>query len=110
MWQVLIAIGILVGVSIFLFGIFFIYKQVQFVIMSVNLYKKMVNRQDAMVRLLLDIRDNTKRYSENMLPEEIECPHCGHSLELEDSERQARRFSCPDCGKEIDLSQGQHIS
>jgi hypothetical protein len=43
-------------VGFILFCIYFILKQLQFVLVSVNLYKKMVNRQDAVVKLLLDIR------------------------------------------------------
>jgi len=36
----------------------------------VNLYRKMVRRQDAMVKLLLDIRDNTKSYSAPRAPDD----------------------------------------
>ena len=42
------------------FVVYFIFKILQFVIVSVNLYKKMVNRQDATVKLLMDIRDSKK--------------------------------------------------
>ncbi len=38
------------------FVIYFIFKQLQFVIQAINLYKKMINRQDVMIKLLKDIR------------------------------------------------------
>ena len=36
-----------------------------------------------------------------LLPEEIECPHCGTNLELDDEERFKANFICPQCNKEI---------
>ena len=39
------------------FCIYFIFKIFQFVIQAINLYKDMVIRQDAMLKLLKDIRD-----------------------------------------------------
>lgn len=38
------------------FVIYFIFKILQFVIQAVDLYKKMVERQDTMVKILVDIR------------------------------------------------------
>lgn len=57
-------VGLLViGLICFiLFCVYFIFKQIEFILVSVNLYRKMVQRQEAMVKLLLDIRDNTKNY------------------------------------------------
>ena len=49
------------------FVIYYVFKAVQLVLVSVNLYKKMVNRQDAMVELLLDIRDGMKNYNQSKL-------------------------------------------
>jgi RNA polymerase subunit RPABC4/transcription elongation factor Spt4 len=40
------------------FVVYFIFKILEFVIVSVNLYKQMVTRQDSMVSLLMQIRDN----------------------------------------------------
>jgi ribosomal protein L40E len=45
------------------FSIYFVFKQVQFIIQSVNLYKKILGREDAIIKLLMDIRDNTKTFS-----------------------------------------------
>jgi hypothetical protein len=52
-------------VILFLVGffIYFNFKVLQFVIQAINLYKKMVVRQDATIKLLMDIRDNTKNYA-----------------------------------------------
>jgi predicted PurR-regulated permease PerM len=51
---------VLLLVAIFIFGIYFVFKQAQFVAQAVNLYKKMIARQDTMLKLMKDIRDNTK--------------------------------------------------
>jgi hypothetical protein len=40
------------------FVVYFIFKNLQFVIQAINLYKDMVTRQDTMIKLLKDIRDN----------------------------------------------------
>lgn len=47
---------VLVILSFIGFVIYFIFKQLEFVIQAINLYKKMINRQDAMLKLLKDIR------------------------------------------------------
>ena len=99
-----------------LFVIYFIFKQLQFVLVSVNLYKKMVRRQDVMLTLLKDIRDNTKHFQgfaddkedENDTASSVAleqmsgesetdldfCYHCGEEL-LE------RTKACPKCGKKL---------
>jgi len=53
----------------------------------------------------VEIADETDEgtLSEGILPPEIECPHCGHTLELDDSERRQCRFTCPDCGNEVNF-------
>jgi len=39
------------------FVIYFIFKELEFVIRAINLYEKMVNRQDAMIKLLMQLRN-----------------------------------------------------
>ena len=51
----------IVILAFIIFVIFFIFKALQFVISAVNLYKKIINREDTIIQLLLDIRDNTKK-------------------------------------------------
>ena len=58
-------------VGFILFCIYFILKQLEFVLVSVNLYKKMVHRQDAMVNLLLDIRDQSKKYNQSSISSDL---------------------------------------
>jgi len=67
-------IGILavVIVGFILFCIYYIFKQLQFVILAVNLYKKMVKRQDAMIKILLDIRDKSKSVKQKEIIELLE--------------------------------------
>ena len=60
--QAFIIIFILINFAFFFFVIYFIFKSLQFVIQAVNLYKKMIDRLDANLNVLLDIRDNTKNY------------------------------------------------
>lgn len=83
-------IGIVVF-AIIIFNIYLFFKILQFIIQAINLYKKMVNRQDAMLKLLLDIRDNTKKF-ENISSESI------NNLSLiEDDDT----FVCEDCRTEV---------
>ncbi len=59
-----IIVLVLLGLGVFF--IYFIFKQIQFVLQAINLYKEILNREEAIIKLLIDIRDGTKRYSENM--------------------------------------------
>jgi hypothetical protein len=47
-------------VGLFLFSVYFVFKQLGFFINATRLYRRMIRRQDAIIKLLLDIRDNTK--------------------------------------------------
>lgn len=38
------------------------------------------------------------------LPETIYCPDCGKELELEDKEREEKKFTCPECNNLIDMN------
>lgn len=98
----------IIFLSFVIFVIYFIFKILQFVIQAINLYKKIVNRQDAMLKLLLDIRDNTKKYENiSSYSEEISsissskdddtfvCENCK-------TEVPANSKSCPKCGAEFE--------
>jgi len=50
---ILFVIGLLAFAG---FAIYFFFKILEFVIQATNLYRKMINRQDAMIKLLIDIR------------------------------------------------------
>lgn len=50
---IVLVLGMLAFVG---FVIYFIFKQIQFFIQATNLYKKMVERQDMMIKLLSEIR------------------------------------------------------
>ena len=113
----LLVIGIIV-VGFILFYVYFIFKQIEFVVVSVNLYRKMVRRQDAMIKLLVDIRDKTTNYrlsdededgdsqeegdaeSAGVSGDEEEadpcsfCFHCGEELP-------GKVPQCPKCGKRL---------
>jgi len=59
-------------IGFILFCIYFIFKLLQFVIVAANLYKKMVKRQDAIIKILLDIRDKTKSIKQKEIIEQLE--------------------------------------
>ncbi len=95
-----VTVLILGFVGFILFCIYFIFKQLQFVLVSVNLYKKIVHRQDAMVKLLLDIRDQTKKFKQSSIsPDFIEA---SEEIETSDSEpEEGQAPFCYHCGAEI---------
>jgi predicted RNA-binding Zn-ribbon protein involved in translation (DUF1610 family) len=108
--QGFILLLLLVLVGLFLFAIYFVFKVLDFFVNATRLYRRMVRRQDATIKLLLDIRDNTKAadlsgldapdddQQEEMSPAEGEaddphtCFHCGWHLETPAD-------ICPHCGK-----------
>ena len=57
-----IGTGVFVIICLIGFLGYVIFKQIQFILVSVNLYKKMVEQQAGMIDLLLDMRDNTKHF------------------------------------------------
>lgn len=111
------ALGVIVVLilAIVVFVVYFYVKVIQFFLVSVNLFKKMVTRQDATVKLLLDIRNNTKTYTalideddldkdefvEGEFDEEASaqtaldfCYHCGAKLTEQTDQ-------CTKCGKKL---------
>jgi len=115
----LLTILVLLFLAFVGFVIYFIFKLLQFVLVSVNLYKKMVRRQDAIIKLLIDIRDNTKKFvigdsevldmetkddEEKELrtveepfkkePSEFICPNCRQLVSKEET-------FCPKCGERL---------
>ncbi len=64
---------LIVVVMVFLafvgFAVYFIFKMLQFVIQAINLYKDIVTRQDAIIKLLIDVRDGTKVMETAALPQ-----------------------------------------
>ena len=90
----LVVLGIII-VAFIIFVVYFIFKNLQFVIMAINLYKKMVNRQDATLRLLLDIRDNTKKYDSGSSTS---------SIATSDSSPEEDTFICENCKAEVPSS------
>ena len=105
MGVVAIVLGI-IGILIFslaIFIIYFIFKSLQFVIQAINLYKKMIIRQDAILKVLLDVRDNTKKYDNiNSVSESTTfdddifiCEECKRNVP-------ASAKVCPYCGAEFE--------
>lgn len=106
--QTVLAILGIISFALTIFIIYFIFKILQFVVMAINLYKKMVNRHDAMLKLLLDIRDNTKKFenlssssevidniSSNEDDDGFICEECKTVVP-------ANAKSCPKCGAEFE--------
>ena len=102
----LVVLGIIIFAFI-IFAVYFIFKILQFVIMAINLYKKMVNRQDATLKLLLDIRDNTKKYDSGSSPSSISASYSSPEEDTFVCENcKAKVLSsakkCPNCGAEFE--------
>ncbi|MBZ0200897.1 MAG: zinc ribbon domain-containing protein [Ignavibacteriaceae bacterium] len=96
----------LIFLAFVIFTIYFIFKILQFVLLAVNLYKKMVNRLDAMLKISLDIRDNTKKYENIFLAEmnKLESYKDDDTFVCENckTEVPASSTSCPKCGAEFE--------
>jgi len=95
------------------FSIYFIFKQLQFVIQAVNLYKKILYREEAIIKILLDIRDNTKIADVSMESLEEEppspagtnyCPYCQKYDSYFDANG---NLFCPNCQKVLDPAQSK---
>ncbi|OFV80406.1 MAG: hypothetical protein A2W26_01185 [Acidobacteria bacterium RBG_16_64_8] len=56
----LIAILVVVVLAVAFFVMYLFFKVLEFTINATRLYRQMIRRQDVTIRLLLDIRDNTK--------------------------------------------------
>jgi uncharacterized protein YaiI (UPF0178 family) len=63
----------LVVLGLIAFSIFFVYKQIEFFVMSVNLYKKMIAQQDKIISLL----------SKGSTSETKKCPTCAEMIKIE---------------------------
>jgi hypothetical protein len=50
----------LLGIGIFGFMIYYVFKQIQFFLTATNLYKTMIEKQETAIKLLIDIRNNAK--------------------------------------------------
>jgi hypothetical protein len=104
-----LGIVVLVFVALIIFIIYFNVKVLQFVIQAINLYKKMVIRQDAMIHLLVDIRDNTKNYDKisKELDEADDIISKGSQAELKICEKCKTQVPviykrCPKCGNNFE--------
>ncbi len=54
-----VPVGLLpVGVLAIVFAVYLIFKCVDFILVAANLYRRMAYQQDAIITLLLDIRDH----------------------------------------------------
>ncbi len=94
-----IGILVLMGLGFIFFCIYYIFKQMQFVIQAINLYKDMVVRQDAMLKILKDIRDGSSKKDYNNIPDvEVTSAYEETQKEIYD------KGECPECGDKIDKS------
>lgn len=91
------------------FGIFFVFKQIQFFIQSVDLYKEMIAQQKTMISLLRNItmtdKEETSRHTPlpatvtEIAPSAItnntrECPKCHKKYD-------DNAIECPECFLEL---------
>ena len=79
------------------FCIYFIFKQLQFVIQAINLYKDMVGRQDMMISLLRDIRETSKLSQQSISArKKTVCSKCGKQYEGDLTDQY-----CEECGTKL---------
>jgi len=55
-----IALISVISIGLFGFMIYYVFKQIQFFLTATKLYQTMIEKQDTAIKLLIDIRDNTK--------------------------------------------------
>lgn len=79
-------IGIVV-LAFIIFVVYFIFKILQFIIQAINLYKKILESQEAIQELLLGISEITENYESTHLlfdPSLMKkCPDCKEMIKLE---------------------------
>ena len=64
----------LIFIAFVAFSIYFIFKQIQFILVSVGLYKEMVSNQKNIIGLLTEIRDKSeKSQTKLILLKKINC-------------------------------------
>ena len=56
-----------ISIGIIIFVVYFLFKALGFVLNATRLYRKMIDRQDTIINLLLDIRDNNKIVNDDLL-------------------------------------------
>ncbi|MBW6520875.1 MAG: hypothetical protein K0A99_07670 [Desulfoarculaceae bacterium] len=93
------------------FCIYYIFKQMQFVIQAINLYKDMVVRQDAMLKILKDIRDTfsgkDKKYTPDVevataYKDDSDNPETRKIADLQKTQQEMYdNGDCPECGDKI---------
>jgi hypothetical protein len=83
----------LIGLAFFAFIVYFVFKQIQFFILSVDLYKKMISQQETMISLLgpRNKSDGKKCPScaETIKLEALKCKHCGEAFDPIEVQKQA---------------------
>lgn len=94
------------------FVVYFIFKQLEFVIRAIGLYEKMVNRQDTIIKLLMQLRDGTSGDQDahvppiaaerlpatDQAPSNVKCPDCGYLNRVYEIP-ESGKLQCTDCGK-----------
>jgi len=80
------------------FVIYFIFKILQFVLTATNLYKKMISRQEAIMKLLMDIRDHTKQFKKTSIIDDVDD-------DSEVSGRENSKYVCDTCGAKVPVGE-----
>lgn len=105
-------------VAFILFVVYFIIKTLEFVIRAINMYKTIIQREEQIIQILLETRDNKKYSSEelqsylsetdsdNIISEndyKATCQECHKLVKLNDTEIKYKYFICPHCNAENHL-------
>ncbi len=91
---------VLIGLGVFF--IYFIFKQIQFVLQAINLYKEILNREDMIISLMKDIFQKISPSSVKQIEnaktrgQGVTCPKCGKTYDA-----QSAGTFCEDCGASL---------
>lgn len=102
-WLLFVIIG-----GIILFIVYFQIKAIQFTLTATNLYKRIIAREDIIIRLLVDIRNNTKLVESETLSigngsapiGNVICPNCNVPCVYNEANQTG---FCPQCEQMIKI-------
>ena len=102
---VYLLVFLLLFVGMILFAIYFVTKVLGFFVNATRLYRAMIRRHDAMISLLIDLRDNTKRIEADTLIAQLGDESASELQNDLTPPRPANNmfvtFDCPQCGNTI---------
>lgn len=115
-FQVVIILLVLCFLAFVGFAVYFFFKVLEFVIKAVNLYEKMINRQDMIIKLLSDKKGNGGTAEKTIIESTAANDKISDDKQKIKADREAelqqkiwlqnqkvfQQSKCPECGEDID--------